>query len=63
MALQLQAELVEDPQQKVALQNKSSHLERKYEDYIEKFGVKESVHIPRESGNEMSLLTQLVYTN
>ena len=37
--------------------------EKKYDEYIEKYGVRDSVHIPRDAGDEISLLTELVYTN
>ena len=63
MALKLEAQLTQDAEKRQKLERSQKVYEKKYDEYIEKFGVKDSVHIPRESGDEISLLTELVYTN
>ena len=55
--------MTEDEEQKQGFIDKSANLEGKYQAYLEKFGPKHCVHIPREAGDVISLLTEIVYTS
>ena len=45
------------------MQDFARTLESRYEKYVRKFGVLNNSYIPREAGEEISLLTELVYMN
>ena len=63
MSLLYEAKLESDIERKSKILKLANNLNGKYENYIESNGYESCCHIPREQGEVVSLLTELVYSN
>ena len=64
MALLHESNLIKnDDDMKARILRKVDVLDQKYEQYVGRFGTDTCCHVPREQGEVVSLLTEIVYSN